>query len=79
MVLSITKPEQAPLVKSSHYLFYGKVEVTMKASPGVGIITSIVLESDTRDEIDWVRRNRYFFFLKMREWNNSGPMDWLLM
>lgn len=31
---------------------FGKVECTMKAAPGVGIVSSLVLQSDTLDEID---------------------------
>lgn len=35
------------------YLFFGKVDVVMKAAPGTGIISSAVLMSDDLDEIDW--------------------------
>jgi len=52
-VFTITKDDQAPLIKSQKYIFFGKVEVAVKAAPGRGIVTSIVLESDDRDEIDW--------------------------
>ncbi|SPO01390.1 related to cell wall protein (putative glycosidase) [Cephalotrichum gorgonifer] len=52
-ILTITNKDQAPLIKTNKYLFYGRVEVETKAAPGVGIVTSIVLESDDRDEIDW--------------------------
>lgn len=52
-IFTITGDSQAPLIKSSKYLFFGKVDVTVKAAPGQGIVTSIVLESDDRDEIDW--------------------------
>lgn len=52
-IFTITKDDQAPLIKSKKYIFFGKVEVEMKAAPGRGIVTSIVLESDDRDEIDW--------------------------
>lgn len=31
---------------------FGRVEVTMKAAPGTGIVSSLVLQSDTLDEID---------------------------
>lgn len=43
----------APQIWTSGYMFYGKVDVVMKAAPGAGIISSIVLLSDTSDEIDW--------------------------
>ncbi|PKS07141.1 hypothetical protein jhhlp_005741 [Lomentospora prolificans] len=52
-IFTITNKDQAPLIKSNKYIFFGKVEVTLKAAPGVGIVTSVVLESDDRDEIDW--------------------------
>lgn len=32
---------------------FGKVEVSLKAAPGAGIVSSFVLQSDTLDEIDW--------------------------
>jgi beta-glucanase (GH16 family) len=32
---------------------FGKVEVTLKAAPGAGIVSSVVLQSDDLDEIDW--------------------------
>jgi hypothetical protein len=53
-VMTITNKDQAPLIKSNRYLFFGRVDVELRAAPGVGIVTSIVLESNDRDEIDWV-------------------------
>ena len=32
---------------------FGKYEITMKAAPGTGIVSSSVLQSDDLDEIDW--------------------------
>jgi hypothetical protein len=51
----IYEEANAPQIKSQKYLFFGKVEVVMQAAPGRGIVSSIVLESDDLDEIDWVR------------------------
>ena len=48
------KDQSGPLIKSNKAIFFGKVEVEVKAAPGVGVVTSIVLESKDRDEIDWV-------------------------
>ncbi|KAK4136478.1 glycoside hydrolase family 16 protein [Trichocladium antarcticum] len=42
----------APQLNSVFYLMFGRVEVTMKAAPGAGIVSSLVLLSDTLDEID---------------------------
>jgi len=43
---------QAPTISSNWYIMFGKVEVEMQASPGKGIVSSLVLESDDLDEID---------------------------
>ncbi|CBX96035.1 hypothetical protein IAQ61_004860 [Plenodomus lingam] len=49
----IAKKGDAPTIGSSTFLHYGYVEVVMKAAPGVGIVSSIVLQSDNLDEVDW--------------------------
>jgi beta-glucanase (GH16 family) len=49
----IAKAGQAPTMETGFYFFFGRVDVTMKPAPGQGIISSIVLESDDLDEIDW--------------------------
>lgn len=51
---TIAKQGDAPTMQTDFYIWYGKVAVTMKSAPGQGIISSIVLESDDYDEIDWV-------------------------
>lgn len=40
-------------MQTDFYIFFGRVDVTMKAAQGQGIISSIVFESDDLDEIDW--------------------------
>jgi beta-glucanase (GH16 family) len=42
----------SPQLASVFYIMFGRVEVTMKAAPGAGIVSSLVLLSDTLDEID---------------------------
>ncbi|KKA28875.1 hypothetical protein TD95_000276 [Thielaviopsis punctulata] len=49
----ITDETQAPLIKTKKYIFFGRVDVVVQAAAGQGIVTSVVLESDDRDEIDW--------------------------
>jgi hypothetical protein len=44
----------AKTITSNWYIFFGKVEVTMKAANGTGVVSSFVMESDDLDEIDWV-------------------------
>lgn len=34
-------------------MFFGRLDVELKAAPGVGVVTSVVLESSDLDEIDW--------------------------
>ncbi|KAL1306264.1 hypothetical protein AAFC00_004353 [Neodothiora populina] len=52
-MFNISKDGQAPTVQTDFYVMFGKIDVVMQASPGTGIISSIVLESDDLDEIDW--------------------------
>jgi len=50
---TVKKTGDAPTIQSEGYLHFGYVEVTMKAAKGAGIVSSIVLESDDLDEVDW--------------------------
>ncbi|KAI0877434.1 concanavalin A-like lectin/glucanase domain-containing protein [Hypoxylon argillaceum] len=50
---SMDKETEAPTITASKYIFFGKVDVEVIAAPGTGIVTSVVLQSDDRDEIDW--------------------------
>lgn len=50
---TINTTGQAPTFTSTKYLFFGTVDVKMRVAKGQGIITTIVLESDVLDEIDW--------------------------
>jgi hypothetical protein len=50
---TVERKGDAPTIGSEGYFHFGYVEVVMKAAPGVGIISSIVLQSDDLDEVDW--------------------------
>ncbi|KAL2132936.1 hypothetical protein VTI74DRAFT_3157 [Chaetomium olivicolor] len=52
-VFSINKETDAPTISSNKYIFFGQVDVTVRAARGVGVVTSFVLQSDDLDEIDW--------------------------
>jgi hypothetical protein len=54
--MAMTDMNQSPTLTSSHYLFFGKVSVTMKAAKGPGLVSTMVLKSDSGDEIDWVSK-----------------------
>lgn len=51
--LTVASSGDAPQLNSNWYIMFGHVEVVMKAAPGAGIVSSVVLQSDTLDEIDW--------------------------
>ncbi|OJK04539.1 glycoside hydrolase family 16 protein [Aspergillus aculeatus ATCC 16872] len=50
---TINQRGQAPTIQTNFYFFFGRAEVVMKAASGTGIVSSIVLESDDLDEVDW--------------------------
>ena len=50
---TVAKKGDSPTIESQFYIFFGSVSVIMKAASGQGIISSIVLESDDLDEVDW--------------------------
>ncbi|KAJ9625539.1 transglycosylase [Taxawa tesnikishii (nom. ined.)] len=50
---TVAKSGDAPQLNSKWYIMFGKVEITLKAAPGVGMVSSSVLQSDDLDEIDW--------------------------
>lgn len=52
-IFKITKDGDAPTITSKKYILFGSVSVHVKASFGTGIVTSLVLQSDCLDEIDW--------------------------
>ncbi|OHE92271.1 glycosyl hydrolase family 16 [Colletotrichum orchidophilum] len=50
---TLKKKGDAPTIETSWYFFFGRAEVIMKAAPGTGIVSSVVIESDDLDEVDW--------------------------
>jgi hypothetical protein len=50
---TIKKAGDAPTIQSQWYIFFGSVSFIMTASPGKGVVSSAILESDDLDEIDW--------------------------
>jgi hypothetical protein len=49
----IEKAGDAPTIQSEGFLHFGYVEVKMTAAKGQGIVSSIVLQSQDLDEVDW--------------------------
>ncbi|KAL4899460.1 concanavalin A-like lectin/glucanase domain-containing protein [Aspergillus multicolor] len=50
---TINQQGDAPTIETDFYIFFGYVEVKMRAANGTGIISTAILESDDLDEIDW--------------------------
>ncbi|KAF2147189.1 glycoside hydrolase family 16 protein [Aplosporella prunicola CBS 121167] len=50
---TISKSGDSPKLTSKWYIMFGKVEFVVKVSPGTGIVSSAILQSDDLDEIDW--------------------------
>ncbi|KAG5988003.1 hypothetical protein E4U43_004860, partial [Claviceps pusilla] len=53
LAMGMFQTGDAPTLVSNKYLLFGKVSVTMQAAKGTGLITAMVLKSDSGDEIDW--------------------------
>jgi beta-glucanase (GH16 family) len=49
----VSRQGESPTIRSMFYFFWGRTEVHMKAAKGTGVISSIMMLSDTEDEIDW--------------------------
>ena len=52
-VFTISNENQAPTIETHDHIFFGRVEVELQGAPGQGVVTSSVLQSSNRDEIDW--------------------------
>lgn len=50
---TIHKQGQSPTIRSKFYIHFGSISVVMKAAKGQGIVSSIVIQSECLDEIDW--------------------------
>lgn len=77
---TLAKKGDAPTIRSNFYIWYGEISVEMKSAPGTGVVSSIVLESDTLDEVDWVRfpytpilQDRFANFIAGSSWRQQQP------
>ncbi|KAF1815148.1 cell wall glucanase [Eremomyces bilateralis CBS 781.70] len=44
---------ESPTMQSTFYILFGRVSSIVRAAPGQGIISSVVIQAETLDEIDW--------------------------
>ena len=50
---AIASKGDAPTITSNWYMMFGHYDIVMKPAPGAGIVSSIVLQSDDLDEVDF--------------------------
>ena len=50
---TFAKRYDAPTMWTDFKFFFGRVEYVVKAAPGIGIVSSMVLLSQDLDEVDW--------------------------
>lgn len=50
---TVTGPHQSTLLESKFYMFFGVMEAHVRMAKGAGMISSVILQSDDLDEIDW--------------------------
>ncbi|KAI5867051.1 glycoside hydrolase family 16 protein [Durotheca rogersii] len=53
VTFTVSQSGNSPQLTSVFYIMFGRVEVNLRAAPGAGIVSSVVLQSDCLDEIDW--------------------------
>lgn len=53
ILLTMAPSTVGTLVSSTHYVWYGKISVTMTSSQGQGVVSAFILMSDVKDEIDF--------------------------
>lgn len=51
--LPLSSEKDTVTIKSNFFIFWGTVEFIMRASPGTGLISTVILLSQDLDEIDW--------------------------
>lgn len=79
--LSLQKKGDTVTIKSNFYIFFGSVSIVMKAAPGTGIISTIILLSDDLDEVDWeimggnttTVENNYYGWGNTSQYNSKYP------
>jgi hypothetical protein len=52
--IMVNNEGQEAWVSTRQYLLFGKVTFEVEAAAGQGVVTALVLKSDSGDEIDWV-------------------------
>lgn len=48
---TIKEDTNAPTIATEKYILFGRVDVELQAAPGQGIVTAMVLQSGTLDEV----------------------------
>ncbi|RMZ92135.1 hypothetical protein DV736_g627, partial [Chaetothyriales sp. CBS 134916] len=51
--LTMAENTVGTLVKSTHYMWYGRAKATFSTSAGAGVVTAFIILGDSKDEIDF--------------------------
>jgi len=51
--LTMAEGTVGTLVKSTHYMWYGKTKATFSTAAGAGVVTAFIILGDAKDEIDF--------------------------
>ncbi|ORY88625.1 concanavalin A-like lectin/glucanase domain-containing protein, partial [Leucosporidium creatinivorum] len=53
LLLTVSEHGNGTALSSTHSILYGNISAKIKSSPELGLVTSFILLSGTKDEIDW--------------------------
>ncbi|KAL4938833.1 concanavalin A-like lectin/glucanase domain-containing protein [Aspergillus oleicola] len=73
---TINSKGDSPTIQTDFYIFFGEVTIRMKAAPGTGIVSSLILESDDLDEIDWEALGGYTTKLQTDYYGKGDSADY---
>ncbi|VUC31553.1 unnamed protein product [Clonostachys rosea] len=77
-LFNIDSAGQSPTIALKKYIFFGRIDVELQASPGVGVVTSVVLQSADLDEIDWEWLGGDNAQVQSNYFGKGDKVDWLI-
>ncbi|KAJ5674582.1 uncharacterized protein N7477_004516 [Penicillium maclennaniae] len=75
-LFQIAAEGDAPTIESDFYIFFGHVDVKLRAANGTGIVSTWMMESDDLDEIDWEQISTYTGEIQTDYFGKDNTTDW---
>ncbi|KAJ5656408.1 concanavalin A-like lectin/glucanase [Penicillium longicatenatum] len=72
----IAEEGEAPTIASEWYIFFGHVDIKMRAANGTGIVSTYILESGDLDEIDWEQVSTYTQEIQTDYFGKGNTTGW---